>query len=66
MQRLLDKKDHLRRDGTRAAHLAGAGNNVIKIGWDDEIRAKTALTHAGNVCDEAGKHAANPKQNVAA
>jgi hypothetical protein len=67
VQRLLHKKDNLLRDGTRAARLARASNNVIKIGRDDEILAKTALTtRAGRVYDEAGKHAANPKQSVVA
>lgn len=41
-------------------------DNVIKIDWDDEILAKTALTHAGKLCTDSGKHAANPKQQVTA
>ena len=60
----LEQKDHLLRDGTRVAHLADAGNNVIKIDWDDEILSKTALTHAGKVFDERASTRSNPKQSV--
>jgi NAD(P) transhydrogenase subunit alpha len=34
-------------------------DNVIKIDWDDEVIAKTALTHAGKAKGEAAKHEAN-------
>ena len=34
-------------------------DNVIKIDWDDEVLAKTALTHAGEIKNDAAKPAAN-------
>ncbi|MEI9996916.1 MAG: NAD(P) transhydrogenase subunit alpha [Rhizomicrobium sp.] len=50
-------------------------DNIIKIDWDDEVLAKTALTHAGMLCDadakpgapkSAGKpHAAKPPAKAA-
>ena len=32
-------------------------DNIITIDWDDEVLAKTALTHDGKLCDadEAGR-----------
>ena len=30
-------------------------DNVIKIDWEDEVLAKTALTHDGKLCDAEGK-----------
>ena len=35
-------------------------DNIIKIDWDDEILAKTVLTHAGELKDGAAKHDAKP------
>ena len=35
-------------------------DNVIKIDWDDEILAKTALTHDGKIKNEASKSHVNP------
>jgi NAD(P) transhydrogenase subunit alpha len=34
-------------------------DNVIKLDWDDEVIAKTALTHAGKIKGDAPKHEAN-------
>ena len=33
-------------------------DNIIAIDWEDEVLAKTALTHAGKLCDEDAKPAA--------
>jgi len=33
-------------------------DNIITIDWKDEVLAKTALTHAGKLCDEDSKPAA--------
>jgi len=30
-------------------------DNIIKIDWKDEVLAKTALTHAGKLCDADDK-----------
>ena len=30
-------------------------DNIITIDWRDEVLAKTALTHAGNLCDADAK-----------
>jgi NAD(P) transhydrogenase subunit alpha len=35
-------------------------DNVIKLDWDDEVIARTALTHAGETKDDAAKREANP------
>ena len=35
-------------------------DNVIKLDWDDEILAKTVLTHAGELKDGATKDDAKP------
>jgi H+-translocating NAD(P) transhydrogenase subunit alpha len=35
-------------------------DNVIKLDWDDEIIAKTALTHDGRLMDDTTKPHANP------
>jgi NAD(P) transhydrogenase subunit alpha len=35
-------------------------DNVIKIDWDDEILAKTALTHDGRMKNEATEPHVNP------
>ena len=35
-------------------------DNVIKLDWDDEIIAKTVLTHAGELRDDAAKEEAKP------
>src|SRR5271157_2608149 len=35
-------------------------DNVIKLDWDDEVLAKTALTHAGKLKNDAAKHEAAP------
>jgi len=35
-------------------------DNVIKLDWDDEIIAKTALTHDGRLIDDTTKPRANP------
>jgi NAD(P) transhydrogenase subunit alpha len=34
-------------------------DNVIKLDWDDEVIAKTALTHAGKIRGDAAKHEAD-------
>ena len=38
-------------------------DNVIKLDWDDEILAKTVLTHAGELKDGAAKDDAKPAGN---
>ncbi len=30
-------------------------DNIVTIDWTDEVLAKTALTHAGKLCDGAAK-----------
>jgi NAD(P) transhydrogenase subunit alpha len=37
-------------------------DNVIAINWDDEVLAKTAITHAGERMNHAGKHTPNRPQ----
>jgi NAD(P) transhydrogenase subunit alpha len=41
-------------------------DNVIKLDWDDEILAKTVLTHAGELKARELKHGAGPNPKVAA
>jgi len=36
-------------------------DNIITIDWEDEVLAKTALTHAGKLCDADAKPVAAPK-----
>jgi NAD(P) transhydrogenase subunit alpha len=36
-------------------------DNIITIDWEDEVLAKTALTHAGKLCDADAKPDAAPK-----
>jgi len=38
-------------------------DNVIKLDWDDEVLAKTVLTHAGELKDGAAKDDAKPAGN---
>ena len=35
-------------------------DNIVKIDWDDEILAKTVLTHAGEMKNQAGKPSVDP------
>jgi H+-translocating NAD(P) transhydrogenase subunit alpha len=35
-------------------------DNVIKLDWDDEVIAKTALTHAGKIKNAAAEHESKP------
>jgi NAD(P) transhydrogenase subunit alpha len=35
-------------------------DNVVKIDWDDEVLAKTALTHDGKMKNEATEPHVNP------
>jgi NAD(P) transhydrogenase subunit alpha len=39
-------------------------DNVIKLDWDDEVIAKTALTHAGKLKSDAAKPEANPGRAI--
>ena len=39
-------------------------DNVITIDWDDEILAKTALTHAGELRGDAAKDVDKPSGDV--
>jgi NAD(P) transhydrogenase subunit alpha len=40
-------------------------DNIIEIDWTDEILAKTALTHAGKLCDADAKPTAKPAAKAA-
>jgi NAD(P) transhydrogenase subunit alpha len=40
-------------------------NNIISIDWTDEVLAKTVLTHAGAMYDQAVDHHATPAAKVA-
>ncbi len=35
-------------------------DNALKLDWDDEVLAKTALTHAGKLKNDAAKPEASP------
>ena len=39
-------------------------DNVIKLDWDDEILAKTVLTHAGELRNDAAKQEAKPSGGI--
>jgi NAD(P) transhydrogenase subunit alpha len=39
-------------------------DNVIKLDWDDEVIAKTALTHAGKLKSDAAKPEADPGRAI--
>jgi NAD(P) transhydrogenase subunit alpha len=39
-------------------------DNIVKIDWNDEILAKTVLTHAGKMYTDTDEHDANPSDHV--
>jgi len=39
-------------------------DNVIKLDWDDEILAKTVLTHAGEILSDTTKQEAKPSGGI--
>ena len=39
-------------------------DNIIAIDWTDEVLAKTALTHAGKLCDSATRPVSDPQTHT--